>query len=350
MSFTKPRWSPDGRSVLSLVERNRVTHLSKIDVPSGQVMALTSGARFDADYAVAPNGRVAVLGGDDHRPNELSAIDGSNPRLLSDHNGWLRTKRLASVEDIEFASADGTRIEGFLVKPLNYQPGLRYPTILRIHGGPVYQYSHEFMADWQAYAASGYAVVAVNPRGSSGRGFDFAKAIYADWGNKDVADVLAGVDHVVAMGIADPDRLAIGGRSYGGILTNSVIAQDKRFKAAVSGAGSSNMLGMYGHDQYTREYELELGTPWTNRDAYDRTSYPFLHADLIVTPTLFYCAEKDTNVPCLGAEQMYQALRSRNLPTELVIYPGESHALAVPSYLRDRMQRLIAWYDRFLKP
>jgi dipeptidyl aminopeptidase/acylaminoacyl peptidase len=110
------------------------------------------------------------------------------------------------------------------------------------------------------------------------------------------------------------------------------------------------MLGMYGHDQYTREYELELGTPWANREAYDRTSYPFLHADGIVTPTLFYCAEEDFNVPCLGAEQMYQALRSRNLTTELVIYPGENHPLTVPSYLRDRMRRLIAWYDRFLKP
>ena len=349
MAFTKPRWSPDGRSVLSLVERNRVTHLSRIDVASGNVTTLTGGAHFDTDFAIAPNGRVAVLGGDDYRPNEIAAIDGEKLRRLTDHNGWIRARQLAQVEDIEFASADGTRIEGFLVRPLNYQPGRRYPTILRIHGGPVYQFSHEFMADWQAYAANGYAVVAVNPRGSSGRGFDFARAIYADWGNKDVEDVLAGVDHVVKLGIADPERLGIGGRSYGGILTNYVIARDKRFKAAVSGAGSSNMLGMYGYDQYTREYELELGTPWANREAYDRTSYPFLHADRIVTPTLFYCAEKDFNVPCLGAEQMYQALRSRDLPTELVIYPGENHPLTVPTYLRDRMKRLLAWYDRFLK-
>jgi dipeptidyl aminopeptidase/acylaminoacyl peptidase len=350
MAMYKPRWAPDGRSVLTLIERNRVTQLSRIDVASGKVTALTAGKRFDTDFAVARDGRVAVLGGDDLHPNELSAVESGKLRPLTDHNGWLRDKRLAPVEDIEFTSADGTMLEGFLVKPVDYQPGKRYPTILRIHGGPVYQFSHEFMADWQAYAARGYAVIGVNPRGSSGRGFDFARAIYADWGNKDVADVLAGVDHVVAMGIADPDRLGIGGRSYGSILTNYVIASDRRFKAAVSGAGSSNMLGMYGHDQYVREYELELGTPWANRAAYDRTSYPFLHADRIVTPTLFYCAEKDFNVPCLGAEQMYQALRSLDLPTELVIYPGENHPLTVPSYLRDRMQRLLAWYDRFLKP
>jgi dipeptidyl aminopeptidase/acylaminoacyl peptidase len=193
-------------------------------------------------------------------------------------------------------------------------------------------------------------VVAVNPRGSSGRGFDFARAIYADWGNKDVQDVLAGVDHVVEIGVADPARLGIGGRSYGSILTNYVIANDKRFKAAVSGAGTSNMLGNYGHDQYAREYELELGTPWANPEAYERVSFPFLHADRISTPTLFYCAEKDFNVPCLGTEQMYQALRSRGVPTRLVIYPGENHPLTVPSYIRDRMQRLLGWYDRFLKP
>ncbi|MFL6789258.1 MAG: S9 family peptidase [Sphingomicrobium sp.] len=349
MSLYKPRWAPDGRSVLSLVERNRETHLSRIDLADGRVTALTNGPRFDTDFAIAPNGRIAVLGGDDLHPYEVSAIEGSKLRPLTNHNAWLAAKRLAPVEDIQFTGADGTQLEGFLVKPVDYQPGRRYPTILRIHGGPVYQFSHEFMADWQAYAASGYAVVAVNPRGSSGRGFNFARAIYADWGNKDVQDVLSGVDYVLKLGIADPDRLGIGGRSYGSILTNYVIASDKRFKAAVSGAGSSNMLGMYGHDQYTREYELELGTPWANREAYDRTSYPFLHADRIVTPTLFYCAEKDFNVPCLGAEQMYQALRSRGLDTQLVIYPGENHPLTVPSYLRDRMQRLIGWYDRFLK-
>jgi dipeptidyl aminopeptidase/acylaminoacyl peptidase len=110
------------------------------------------------------------------------------------------------------------------------------------------------------------------------------------------------------------------------------------------------MLAMYGTDIYTREYELELGTPWQNRAVYERVSYPFLHADRITTPTLFYCAQQDFNVPCIGAEQMYQALRSRELPTQLVIYPGEYHEMTVPSYLRDRTERLIGWYTRYLQP
>jgi dipeptidyl aminopeptidase/acylaminoacyl peptidase len=346
----KPRWSPDGRSVLALIEHDRVTHLSRIDAATGKVTPLTSGARFDADFAVAPNGRIVVLGGDDVTPYELAAVERGGPRRFESHNGWLAQKRLVRAEDISFRSADGTEIHGLVVKPLDYVAGRRYPAILRIHGGPVYQFSHEFMPDWQAYAARGYVVVAANPRGSSGRGFDFARAIYADWGNKDTQDVLAAVDHAVASGLADPERLAVGGRSYGGILTNYVIAADPRFKAAVSGAGASHWAGLYGHDMYTREYELELGVPWRNGDVYQRLSGPFFAADRIKTPTLFYCAEADFNVPCHGSEQMYQALRSLGVPTQLVIYPGENHALAVPSYLRDRMERLLGWYDRWLQP
>ena len=348
--FYKPRWSADGKSVYALIEQSLVTHLSRIDLADGKVTELTHGDRFDYDLDVSADDRLVVLGGDDHHPYEVSAVERTGLRALGKHNEWLAVKQLADVEKIAFKNTDGDTIEGLLVKPVGYQSGKRYPTLLRLHGGPVYEYSHEFMADWQVYAAHGYAIVALNPRGSSGKGFDFAKEIYADWGNKDVQDVLAGVDHVVRMGIADPERLGIGGWSYGSILTNAVIARDTRFKAAVSGAGASNMYAMYGHDQYIREYELELGTPWNNRKLYDQASYPFLHADRIKTPTLFQCAEKDLNVPCLGAEQMYQALRSLNVPTQLVIYPGENHGLIVPSYLRDRLERNLAWYDRFLKP
>ncbi len=346
--FTKPRWAPDGRSVYALVEQSLVTWLSRVDLADGTVTPLTQGPRFDYDLDVARDGRIVVLGGDDLNPYRISAVEASGLRTLADHNEFLGKRQLAPAEPFRFRNGS-VELEGLVVKPIGYVPGHRYPTIVRLHGGPVYQYSREFMPDWQVYAANGFVVVALNPRGSSGRGFDFAKAIYADWGNVDARDVLAGIDHVVAMGIADPERLGVGGWSYGAILTNAVIATDTRFKAAISGAGASNMYGMYGHDQYIREYELELGTPWGNREMYDRASFPFLHADRITTPTLFQCGEADANVPCLGAEQMYQALRSRNVPTQLVVYPGESHGLTVPSYLKDRMMRNLSWYTRFLK-
>lgn len=347
--FTKPRWAPDGRSVYVLIEQAQVTHLSRVDLASGKITELTHGDRFDTDLDVSADGRVVVLGGDSQHPPQLSAVEPEQLRLLDDQNAWLSEKQLATTETLHLQSADGTALDALLTRPVGYVPGRRYPTIVRVHGGPVYQFSHEFMPDWQVYAAHGYAVLAVNPRGSSGRGFDFARAIYADWGNKDSQDVLAGVDRAVALGVADPARLGIGGWSYGAILTDEIIARDTRFKAAIAGAGSGNMYGMYGDDEYAREYELELGTPWANRDAYDRASYPFLHADRIKTPTMFQCGERDFNVPCIGAEQMYQALRSLGIPTVLVMYPGQHHGLTVPSYLRDRMERNLAWYDRFLK-
>jgi dipeptidyl aminopeptidase/acylaminoacyl peptidase len=254
------------------------------------------------------------------------------------------------VDEVSFKSRDGTAINGFVVKPPDFQAGKKYPAILRIHGGPVEQYQNELDLDWQILAARGYVVVAANPRGSSGRGEEFQKAIFADWGRKDAQDVLAAVDHVVGQGVADPARLGIGGWSYGGILTNAVIAQDGRFKAATSGAGMSNVLAGYGTDMYVREYEQELGVPWRNTDLWLRLSFPFLHADRITTPTLFLCGDQDFNVPLLNSEQMYQALRSLGRDTMLVIYPGESHDIARPSFQRDRLERYLAWYDKYLMP
>jgi dipeptidyl aminopeptidase/acylaminoacyl peptidase len=352
IDHTKPVFTPDGKAVLALVEESRVTHLSRIDLATGKVTPLTKGPRFDVGFDLAANGRVALLGGDDRHPYRIEAIEtglqGAVPRVIADHNEWLKDRQLAPVEEITFPSADGTRIDGFLLKPVDYVAGKRYPTILRIHGGPVYQFSHEFMADWQVYAAHGYAVVAANPRGSSGRGFGFAKAIYADWGNKDSADVIAGVDYAIHTGIADPGRLGVGGHSYGGILTDEVIARDNRFKGAVSSAGAANFYATYGYDMYIREYDQELGPPWRDREAWDRVSYPFFHVDRITTPTLFLCAELDANVPCIGGMQMYQALKRLGVPTRLVIYPDEYHTLTIPSYLKDRMERMLDWYGNYL--
>ena len=236
-----------------------------------------------------------------------------------------------------------------MVLPPGFEPGRRYPAIFDLHGGPVYQFSHEFDMDQQLFAAAGYVVVAINPRGSSGRGFDFARAIYADWGNLDVKDISAGMDYAISTGIVDPERIGVGGWSYGGILTDYMIASDPRIKAGISGAGLGNPLGTYGVDMYAREYELELGPPWKTLDTWIKLGYPLLKADRIRAATMFQCAGEDDNVPCVGAQQMYQALTSLGVPTSLVIYPGENHGLSIPSYLQDRMRRNIEWYDRWLK-
>ena len=293
--------------------------------------------------------RIALLASSTDRPAEVFALDSGRLKQMSDQNGGLvAALKLAPVEGMTFTSRDGTEIHGFLTRPPASEPGRRYPTLLRIHGGPQSQFERRFMAEWQILAAAGYAVVAANPRGSTGRGEAFCKAIFADWGNKDAQDVLAAVDKAVAIGAADPDRLGVGGWSYGGMLTNYVIAQDTRFKAATSGAGISNILAGYGTDQYIRDYEAELGRPWEHPETWMRVSFPFFHASRIVTPTLFLCGEKDFNVPLLNSEQMYQALRSLGVETQLVIYPGQHHGIVKPSYIKDRMQRYLDWYTRLI--
>jgi dipeptidyl aminopeptidase/acylaminoacyl peptidase len=350
LNVLSPTFTPDGQSILFLLEDDRVYHLARVPLAGGEIERLVEGKRAIEDLSVGKDGRIVVTASTPSQPTEVFAVDGRELRKVSGQNdAWLKEVALAPVEEITFKSRDGTTINGFMLKPPGYRAGTRYPTILRIHGGPVWQYYHDFAnLDWQVLAASGYVVLGVNPRGSSGRGEKFASAIFAAWGEKDGDDVLAAVDHAVATGVADPDRLGVGGWSYGGILTNQVIARDRRFKAAISGAGQGNALIGYGTDMYALEYELELGKPWANFEAWKRVSQPFLRADRIVTPTLFVCGQEDWNVPVINSEQMFQALKSLGRQTELVIYPGESHEIRRPSFVLDRMERYLAWYGRYL--
>ncbi len=349
-NVASPVWSADGSSITFLLEDDRAVGLARVPAAGGAIERLVSGPRVVSAFAAGANGKLAVLASAPLVPAEVFALDGTTLRPLSHQNDeWLSRVKLGAVEPISFKSRDGTAVNGFTVKPPDFASGKRYPTILRIHGGPVSQYQNEFDFQLQTLAGHGYLVVVANPRGSSGRGEWFSAAIFADWGNKDAQDVLAAVDYVVAQGLADPARLGVGGWSYGGILTNYVIAQDRRFKAAVSGASISNVLAGYGTDQYVREYEVELGVPWKAADTWVRLSFPFLHADRITTPTLFLCGDRDFNVPLLNSEQMYQALRSLGVETQLVIYPGQHHGINKPSYRRDRLERYLAWYDKYLK-
>lgn len=348
---SKPRWSSDGKSILFLLEDDRNRDLARIPAAGGKHEILLPGRHDITAFSANPEGRTAFLSSTCYEPFEVHALEGGKSRRLSHQNDDLLSKlKLGTVEEIRFRSKDGTTVDGIMTLPPDYEAGKKYPAILWIHGGPVAQFSNQFAFDRQLFAAQGYAVVVANPRGSSGRGEAFAKAIYADWGNKDARDVLAATDYLVARGIADPDRLGIGGWSYGGMLTNYTIAQDTRFKAAVSGASTSNILAGYGTDQYIREYELELNTPWKNAEGWLKVSFPFLHADRIVTPTLFLCGEKDFNVPLLNSEQMYQALRSLGRETQLIIYPGQFHGITRPSYVRDRLERYLLWWGKYLKP
>ena len=348
---SRPVWTADGRSLWALVTDDRAQHLARIDARDGGVTRVLEGRRVVGGFDVSAGGRMVARVATASRPYEAFAVeDGSLRALTQVNDSLMREVSLGTTEDISFRNKDGLTVGALLVKPAGFAPGKKYPLLLRIHGGPNGQDQHAFAFERELFAAHGYLVLAVNYRGSSGRGQEWKKAIFADWGNKEVQDLLAGVDHVLSLGFADPERLGIGGWSYGGILTDYTIATTTRFRAATSGAGSALQTTMYGTDQYIFQYENELGAPWVNPKAWEKVSYPFWHADRIKTPTLFLGGEKDFNVPIGGSEQMYQALRSLGVETQLIVYPGQFHGISRPSFVRDRYERYLAWYDRFLRP
>jgi dipeptidyl aminopeptidase/acylaminoacyl peptidase len=343
------RNSNDGQSLIALVTDNRSVY--PISVTRNAVKRLLDPPVVLSNLSLG-GGRMVLLCADDQRPTELCAWEGKRLRRLTHQNDALMNElQIGATEEVSFKSKDGTEVHGLLTYPVGYTKGTKVPLLLRIHGGPNAQDQHSFAVERQVFAANGYAVLAVNYRGSSGRGQKFSRAIFADWGNYEVQDLLAGVDYVVAKGVADPDRLGVGGWSYGGILTNYLIATDTRFKGATSGAGVAFTVAFYGTDQYIVQYDNEIGPPWNPKawETYVRISYPFLHAYRIKTPTLFLGGERDFNVPIEGSQQMYQALRSLGVETQLVIYPNEFHGIQRPSYVRDRYERYLAWYEKYVK-
>ncbi len=360
-----PQYTPDG-DILVVLEDRGSDHLARFDPRTGALDRPVAGALSVSGFDVGADGDVAVLLSNATSPREVYALDAggtaapgpdadlrsgsSGLRPLTHVNGaLLDSLRLVTPRMITFPSTGGTEVDGFLFTPPGWNGQGRLPLLLRIHGGPVAQYDWAFSFDAQLFAAHGYAVLMTNPRGSSGRGQAYAAALWADWGGPDYDDVMAGVDHAIALGIADPDRLGVGGWSYGGILTDHVITKTDRFEAAISGASEVLYVANYGHDHYQLQWEKELGLPWVpeNRAVWERLS-PFNRVERITTPTLLMGGEVDWNVPIQNSEQLYQALRRLGVPTRLVVYPGQHHGIRTPSYRKDRLQRYLDWYGYYL--
>ena len=344
-----PRWTKNGTSLMTLVIDDRIKYVAEFSVADGKMNKIVSGNRSFGYLERHPSGSFLTTMSESQVPTELYALEDGNIRRLTTHqNSFLEKIALASVEGFTSKSKDGMLVSNLLYRPTNVTAGKKLPTIFFIHGGPVSQDEYSFDLSRQMLAAAGYAVVAVNYRGSNGRGLDYCKVISGDWGNKEVLDILGAADYVVQKGIADGDKLGIGGWSYGGILTDYTIASDTRFKAASSGAGVAMVSSMYGVDQYILQYDNEIGLPWKNFDKYVALSYPFLKANKIKTPTQFMVGESDYNVPAVGSEQMYQAFKSLGIPTELIIYPGQFHGITNPSFQKDRFERYLTWFNSYL--
>jgi len=349
-----PVWSPDGRWVYFTGGTGGEQQLFRVSAAGGAVEQVTRGPRqvdavsFSADFS-----RMAFVAGDALHPNEafVARTDGGGETRLTRFNDpLLATLELGTVERVSYPSKDGTPIEGWLTLPPPARRHSPMPLILSIHGGPHGAYGWSFSLPFQLLAAQGYAVLATNPRGSTGYGEDFLWATWGGWGNKDAEDVLAGVEHVAARHPIDRSRLGVTGYSYGGFLTNWIITHDRRFKAAVSGAGISNWLSDYATADIPRTKESEFfGPPWEERSRQLLLEQsPVFHAKGVTTPTLFIQGEADYRVPPEQAEQMYLALRKQRVPARMVRYPETSHGGWSPWNQVHRYHEELAWWARYL--
>ncbi len=348
-NINSPRFSEDGKHIYFGLEDSGERHIARIASSGGRVERLIEGRFRASGFSVNRDGTLVARISNPTQPGEIFVGEKGKLRQITRVNDvFMATLKLGKTEEIHFKSHDGLEIEGFVTTPPSFNRSFRYPTLLRIHGGPQGQYDYGFSFEAQLFAANDYVVVRSNPRGSTGYGQEFGKGLLRGWGEKDYRDVLAAVDHVIELGYADPERLGVGGYSYGGILTNYLITQTGRFKAATSGAGSALYTANYGHDQYQEWYEDEIGLPWENRELWERLS-PFTHVENVTTPTLFVGGEKDWNVPIQNSEQLYQALKRLGITTRLVVYPGEHHGGWSYRHTKHVQEQYLAWYDKHVK-
>ncbi|NNE67442.1 MAG: S9 family peptidase [Pyrinomonadaceae bacterium] len=346
--INSPRFSEDGKSIWFVIEDSGEYQFASVPAGGGPIKRHISGGISVGGFDLN-GGTIAMELGKRDAPDEIYTFAAGKTKQITELNKkLLDSLNIAETEEIRYKSKDGTEIEAFLTKPVGFNPAIKYPLILHPHGGPVAQYDHSFNFWAQLWAANGYAVLQPNPRGSSGYGEKFSAALFARWGTVDFEDVDSGVDHVIARGYVDPKKLGVGGWSYGGILTNYVITQSQRYAGAVSGASLALYRANYGHDHYQLLWEQELGLPWENAEAWEKIS-PFNNVAKITTPTMWIGGQVDWNVPILNSEQMYQAMKRLGRETQLVVYPGEHHGIRRPTFQKDRFERWLAWYDKYVK-
>jgi dipeptidyl aminopeptidase/acylaminoacyl peptidase len=346
-----PEFSLDGNQIYIILEDSGEQNLARIPIRGGEVDRLISGTGVVSAFDLGRSGEIATLVTQPKQPAEVFLYAAGKLSQLSFTNKALLDElALGEKVKVQFKSADGTPLEGFIIKPPGFVEGKRYPTILDVHGGPQSQYDWSFQYESQLFAANGYLVVQPNPRGSTGYGQEFCRAIWRAWGEPDFEDVMAAVDDAIERGWADPNQLIVTGWSYGGMMTNHVITKTDRFKAAATGASATLYVVNYAHDQYQRWWDQELGYPWepAAREIYERMS-PFNKVENVKTPTLILSGEKDWNVPVINSEQLYLALKKLGVPTELVVYPGEGHGGFAPTHQKDVWERYLAWFGKYLQ-
>lgn len=354
------RWSPDGQALFFGVEDRGDTHIYRVAVTGGEPQRILGGTRSIESFDVpAP-----ALGSDDppiafiaSTPTALADLwlrtaDREERRLVQSNADYLAEKDIQVPEEIWFTAPDSHEIQGWVVKPPRFDPSHKYAMIVDIHGGPHVMWGPSFRTlwhEWQVFAAHGYVVLFCNPRGSEGYGHAFQGAIHDNWGYAEGPDILAGIDHVVAQGYVDSDRICVTGGSYGGYMTTWLIGHDDRFAAAATQRGVYNLTSFYGTSDAFELIEVEFdGDPWSVTDKLHHHS-PLAYAPNIHTPLLILHADQDYRAPISDAEQLFAVLRRLGREVQFVRYPRDGHELSrsgEPKHRVDRLQRIIDWFDQ----
>ena len=353
----KVEWVLDSKRLL--VESFEATQakLLSIDTATESVTKLAEVFVRGPSFTVSADGRtIAYLQQPSDSPGDVWALTlGQAPRRLTDLHPQVASWRLGAVKEITWKNKkDGQTLYGVLITPPDFKPGQAYPTVVQVHGGPQGAWWSGWYGSWHEWAgllaSNGYVVFLPNPRGSTGQGGTFAEANRDDWGGGDFQDIMSGVDYLIEKKIADPERLGIGGWSYGGFMTSWTVTQTNRFKAAVVGAAVTNLFSFDGTTDITpsflRNYFLDI--PFNRRAAYDNHSaMTFLKN--CKTPSLVLHGEADERVPVSQGWEFYNGLRMLGVPTEMVVYPREHHGFRERAHQLDLLTRVLAWYDRYLK-
>src|SRR5262249_32999763 len=343
------------RRMLFLAASGVNANLYTLGVNDASPTLMTRNEGGTTGFSTTPDGmNIAYVHESPRMPTEVALLNARNmiPILLTRLNPQVESLTLGQVEAVKWNSNDGTEIEGLLIYPVGYQTGKRYPTLTYIHGGPEGAYAKSFNANWsafpQVYAGAGYAVFMPNFRGSANYGAKFAQSNAKLVGKVDYEDIMSGVDHLIKLGVADENRLAVAGWSYGGYLSAWIIGHTNRFKCAAYGAGLSNAVSYWGTADITSQRErLHGGTPWASRKMFDEQS-PLTYLPNAKTPALIFHGEQDERVPLSQSQESYRTLKRVGVPVQLVIYPEQGHGLTVPSYQLDKMRREVAWIEKYV--
>jgi pimeloyl-ACP methyl ester carboxylesterase len=387
-----PKWSSDSRSVFFLANDEGYATIFRVGVDGGKVSRFSlfvfngelsgvfdiedSKFRIESNSALSLAQPFQISGfsiasrsqsagsvetsvpivftlGTTLRPAEVwSGLGSSVPlRRLSGHNdSFIKSTRFVVPEEFTFPSFDGTRIQAWIMRAPGCREDRKCALILNIHGGPHGMYGWSFNANFQAYTTRNLAVLYLNPRGSNGYGQKFSDGTISEWGGGDYKDLMLGVDEALRRySWIDGNRLGVTGGSYGGFMTNWVITQTPRFRAAVAAASLSNLISFYSTSLYQDLVHAEFGGfPWDNYDLLWQWS-PLRYVRQVQTPTLFLHGENDNDVHITQAEEMYMALKRRGIESMLVRYPREGHGLREPKHRVDALERTIAWFERYVR-